>query len=140
MNNAQLLSALQVKMAAEQEKFRDWLLSQSPEEILRHTFEYSVRQDIVLLMDNAQLSSKDLRTLLSSPTPLADVFDAFNGMDTGIVDTIQACMEESAGRMREAARHNSTVIPQRPSVLGKLQTKAPETPKLHSAKKEHGAR
>ena len=91
MNNAQLLSALQVKMAAEQDKFRDWLLSQSPEEILRHTFEYSVRQDIVLLMDNAQLSSKDLRTLLSSPTPLADVFDAFNGMDTGIVDTIQAC-------------------------------------------------
>ena len=82
MNNAQLLSALQVKMAAEQDKFRDWLLSQSPEEILRHTFEYSVRQDIVLLMDNAQLSSKDLRTLLSSPTPLADVFDAFNGMDT----------------------------------------------------------
>ena len=63
MNNAQLLSALQVKMAAEQDKFRDWLLSQSPEEILRHTFEYSVRQDIVLLMDNAQLSSKDLRTL-----------------------------------------------------------------------------
>ena len=88
MNNAQLLSALQVKMAAEQDKFRDWLLSQSPEEILRHTFEYSVRQDIVLLMDNAQLSSKDLRTLLSSPTPLADVFDAFNGMDMPILEDL----------------------------------------------------
>lgn len=140
MNNAQLLSALQVKMAAEQDKFRDWLLSQSPEEILRHTFEYSVRQDIVLLMDNAQLSNKDLRTLLSSPTPLADVFDAFNGMDTGIVDTIQACMEESAGAIRRAKQHTWKAVPKKQSVLGKLQTKAPEAPKPHSRRKEHGAR
>lgn len=140
MNNAQLLSALQAKMAAEQEKFQDWLLTQSPEEILNHTFEYSTREDIVLLMDDIRLSNDDLKILLSSPTPLADVYKILSNTDTGLLDTIQACMEVRAGRMREAARHNSTVIPQRPSVLGKLQTKAPETPKLHSAKKEHGAR
>lgn len=127
-------------MAAEQEKFQDWLLTQSPEEILNHTFEYSTREDIVLLMDDIRLSNDDLKILLSSPTPLADVYKILSNTDTGLLDTIQACMEVRAGRMREAARHNSTVIPQRPSVLGKLQTKAPETPKLHSAKKEHGAR
>ena len=38
-------------------------------------------------------------------------------------------MEVRAGRMREAARHNSMAIPQRSSVLDKLQTKAPEAPK-----------
>ncbi len=140
MNNAQLLSALQAKMAAEQEKFQDWLLTQSPEEILNHTFEYSTREDIVLLMDDIRLSNDDLKILLSSPTPLADVYKILSNTDTGLLDTIQACMEVRAGRMREAARHNSMAIPQRSSVLDKLQTKAPEAPKPPSPKKEHGAR
>ena len=140
MNNAQLLSALQAKMAAEQEKFQDWLLTQSPEEILNHTFEYSTREDIVLLMDDIRLSNDDLKLLLSSPTPLADVYKILSNTDTGLLDTIQACMEVRAGRMREAARHNSMAIPQRSSVLDKLQTKAPEAPKPPSPKKEHGAR
>ena len=127
-------------MAAEQEKFQDWLLTQSPEEILNHTFEYSTREDIVLLMDDIRLSNDDLKILLSSPTPLADVYKILSNTDTGLLDTIQACMEVRAGRMREAARHNSMAIPQRSSVLDKLQTKAPEAPKPPSPKKEHGAR
>lgn len=32
------------KMKAEQDKYRDWLLSQPPEEILNHTYEYSVKE------------------------------------------------------------------------------------------------
>ena len=78
--------------------------------------------------------------MLSSPTPLADVYKILSNTDTGLLDTIQACMEVRAGRMREAARHNSMAIPQRSSVLDKLQTKAPEAPKPPSPKKEHGAR
>ena len=140
MNNAQLLSALQAKMAAEQEKFQDWLLTQSPEEILNHTFEYSTREDIVLLMDDIRLSNDDLKILLDSPSPLADVYKILSNTDTGLLDTIQACKEVRAGWMREAARHNSMAIPQRSSVLDKLQTKAPEAPKPPSPKKEHGAR
>ena len=37
-------TALYEKMAAEQDKFRDWLKSQPPEEILKHTYEYTVRE------------------------------------------------------------------------------------------------
>lgn len=36
------------KMKAEQDKYRDWLLSQPPEEILNHTYEYTMREDIVM--------------------------------------------------------------------------------------------
>ena len=39
------------KMKAEQDKYRDWLLSQLPEEILNHTYEYTMREDIVMCMD-----------------------------------------------------------------------------------------
>ena len=33
-------------MFAEQETYREWLLSQPSEEILNHTYEYTVREDI----------------------------------------------------------------------------------------------
>ena len=44
--NADKNTALYEKMAAEQDKFRDWLKSQPPEEILNHAYEYAVREDI----------------------------------------------------------------------------------------------
>lgn len=53
MNTNDLNTALYEKMAAEQDKFRDWLKSQPPEEILHHTYEYTVREDIVMAMGGA---------------------------------------------------------------------------------------
>ena len=46
MTNEELNTALYEKMFAEQEKYRDWLLSQPPKEILHHTYEYTVREDM----------------------------------------------------------------------------------------------
>ena len=46
MTNAELNKALYQKMFAEQETYREWLLSQPSEEILTHTYEYTVREDI----------------------------------------------------------------------------------------------
>ena len=37
-------TALYEKMAAEQDKFRDWLKSQPPEEILKHTYRSEERR------------------------------------------------------------------------------------------------
>ena len=36
------------KMQQEQAKYRDWLTVQPPEEILNHTYEYTVREDILM--------------------------------------------------------------------------------------------
>ena len=46
MTNAELNKALYQKMFAEQETYREWLLSQPSEEILNHNYEYTVREDI----------------------------------------------------------------------------------------------
>ena len=51
MNANDLNAALYEKMAAEQDQYRDWLKSQPPEEILHHAYEYSVREDIVMAME-----------------------------------------------------------------------------------------
>ena len=46
MTNAELNKVLYQKMFAEQETYREWLLSQPSEEILNHAYEYTVREDI----------------------------------------------------------------------------------------------
>ena len=56
MNTNDLNTALYEKMAAEQDKYRDWLKSQPPEEILHHTYEYTVREDIVMAMEELELT------------------------------------------------------------------------------------
>ncbi len=56
MNTNRLNTALYEKMAAEQDKFRDWLKSQPPEEILHHTYEYTVREDILMAMEELELT------------------------------------------------------------------------------------
>ena len=50
MTNEELNTALYEKMFAEQEQYRAWLLSQPPAEILKHTYEYTVREDILLAL------------------------------------------------------------------------------------------
>ena len=51
MTNEELNTALYKKVFAEQEKYREWLLSQPPNEILNHCYEYTVREDIVLALE-----------------------------------------------------------------------------------------
>ena len=49
MNTNDLNTALYEKMAAEQDKFRDWLKSQPPEEVLNHAYEYTILSLIHIL-------------------------------------------------------------------------------------------
>ena len=74
MTNEERNTALYQKMYAEQEKFRDWLKGQPPEEILNHAYEYTIREDILLSLEYNDLSPRQAKALLKSPTPLADVF------------------------------------------------------------------
>ena len=51
MNETDYNARLYEKMKAEQDKYRNWLLRQEPSEILDHTYEYTMREDIVMCMD-----------------------------------------------------------------------------------------
>ena len=52
MDAENLMTALLEKMRAEQGKYRAWLVTQPPEDILNHTVEYSVREDILMSMED----------------------------------------------------------------------------------------
>ena len=60
MTNEELNTALYKKVFAEQEKYREWLLSQPPDEILNHCYEYTVREDIVLALEESTMRSREI--------------------------------------------------------------------------------
>ena len=96
MSANDLNTALYEKMAAEQDKYRDWLKSQPPEEILHHAYEYTVREDIVMAMEDLDLTGAQAQALLDSPTPLADVYRYFEKLETGYTDVIRDSIENRA--------------------------------------------
>ena len=91
-----LNTALYEKMATEQDNYRDWLKSQPPEEILHHTYEYTVREDIVMAMEELELTDAQAQALLESSSPLADVYRYFEKLETGHMDVIRDSIENRA--------------------------------------------
>ena len=95
MNEA-LQQSLYDKLSREQDKYRDWLKGQPPEEILHHSYEYTVREDILMSMEDLTLSEAETRALLLSPSPMAILYDKFSDLETGYMDTIRDSIEKTA--------------------------------------------
>lgn len=108
MNEKDYCSELYEKMKAEQDKYRDWLLAQPPAEILNHTYEYTMREDIVMAMEELELSPKRAKALLKSHCPLDDVYKEFKDREVEHMDTIRDSIESRADIVlkREAERES----------------------------------
>ena len=94
--NEELKNTLMDKLSREQNKYRDWLKGQPPEEILHHSYEYTVREDILMSMEELTLSEAETRALLLSPSPMAILYDKFSDLETGYMDTIRDSIEDTA--------------------------------------------
>ena len=70
--------------------------AQLPEEILNHTYEYTMREDIVMCMEELELSPKQAKALLRSPCPLDDVYKEFKDREVEHMDTIRDSIETRA--------------------------------------------
>ena len=111
MTNEERNTALYQKMFAEQEKFRDWLKGQSPEEILNHAYEYTIREDILMSLEYHDLSDAQADALMKSPCPLADVFQDFEKRETDHMETIWDCLESRADMLLEEHRRTLRETP-----------------------------
>ena len=96
MTIEQLNTALYQKMFAEQEKYKSWLLSQTPEAVLDHAYEYTSREDILLSLEDNSLTSAQATALLKSPSPLADIFKDWEKRETGHMADIWETVESRA--------------------------------------------
>lgn len=96
MTNEELNTRLYEKMFAEQEQFRDWLLSQPAAEILNHAYEYTVRQDILMSLEYHDLEDSQARALLKSGKPLKQIFERWENQETSYMDTVWDTVQEQA--------------------------------------------
>ena len=98
MTNEQWNTTLYKQMFAEQEQFRDWLLAQPPQEILNHAYEYVMREDILLSLEYNDLTDAQAAGLLTSPSPLADVYAEFDKLESSHMEEIWRCVEHRADK------------------------------------------
>ena len=96
MTNEELNTRLYEKMFAEQEQFRDWLLSQPPAEILNHAYEYTVREDILMSLEYNDLEDSQARALLKSGKPLKQIFERWEDKETSHMENIWDTVQEQA--------------------------------------------
>ena len=107
MTNEEINTALYQKMFAEQDAFRKELITQAPEEILKQAYEYTVREDILMSLENNDLTDEQASALLKSPSPLGDIFTEFESRETGYMETVLDCITDKANaviQMEEAER------------------------------------
>lgn len=110
MDNEKLNTQLYEKMFEEQEKYRGWLLGQPPEEIINHTYEYTVREDILMALENNDISSEQATALLKSPAPLGDVFKEFENRETGYMDIVLDCITDRANTVIQAEQEQRKAL------------------------------
>lgn len=99
MTPEEMNTAIYHKMEAEQDSYRDWLLTLPPDEILQHAYEYAVRQDILFAMEDLELQPEQCRALMKSPCPVADVLRDFEKLELGYMETIRDCIEGRADKL-----------------------------------------
>ena len=104
MANPDLLTKLYQRMSDEQVQYRDWLLGQPPDEILNHAAEYTVREDIVIEMSALELSEDQVKALLKSHNPLADIYKEWNKTETHHMDDVRDVIEARADAMIRAEK------------------------------------
>ena len=98
------------EMSADQEKYRDWLTSQPPEEILNHAYEYTVREDILMALEYMDLPADKVQALLSSNAPLDEIYNDFSQIEGDYMDIIRGCIETRANDILEKTQCDEVAL------------------------------
>lgn len=125
MGQGGLRTELQKKMEEEQREYHDFLLKLSPEDILRHTYEYTVREDILTAIGTVELSTAQISALLKSPTPLANIFRQFRDMETDYMSIVRECVKIRSGEILlfDSTQKQQPSAAKKPSVIKRLAEK-----------------
>ena len=104
-------TALYEKLFESQEKLRGWLLSQPPEEILNHAYEYTMREDILLSLEYNDLTARQAQALLALVDPLDELFHHMEQRESGQMEFVLRCMEEKGDELIAAEDAATSQIP-----------------------------
>lgn len=101
MTNEQLNTMLNERMYAEQKTFLEELKNSSPEVIIQNAYELVIREDILLSLEENNLSSNQCKALLRKKNPLNTLFIAWEKHEGDHMNEIRDCVENMANQLIE---------------------------------------
>lgn len=102
-NEEALNRKLYEKVSAEMEAYENELLAMPPEGILEHAYAYATKQDIVLALEEYDLSGKQAQALLRCDNALGAIFDRWEHTEMAYMDTIRDMIPCTANEKIRAA-------------------------------------
>ena len=104
MKQEEMNTQLYEKLAAEQTKYRDWLMGQPPEEILNHAYEYAVREDILAAAELMDIPQAQAAALLAVPSPMEAIYGGWTEQKSPDLDPMLDCISGRAYAALQAQR------------------------------------
>ena len=104
MKQEEMNTQLYEKLAAEQTKYRDWLMGQPPEEILNHAYEYAVREDILAAAELMDIPQAQAAALLAVPSPMEAIYGGWTEQKSPDLDPMLDCISDRAYAALQAQR------------------------------------
>lgn len=92
---------------SEMAQFTDWLSQQPAREILSHAYEYTVKSDILMTLENVDFTMEQCRALLQSPSLLEDLYKGADKIDLSVLDILQDCIENRADTILKAQQEKT---------------------------------
>ena len=112
MNDTQFDEELNLKLYNkllwEFERYKEKLLTMSPEEILKHAYKYVMYEEMVCICEYTEFNTERVKALLKSPTPLEDIFSKWEHSDYSYMDVMQDIIELTADdKIEKSKKRNS---------------------------------
>ena len=107
MTGEELQTELFQQMTAAQAKYRAWLLTQPPNVILDHACAYTVREDILMEIAVLKLPEAQVKVLLKSNNPLADIYKEWNKTETHHMEDLRDVIEARATAVIQAEKEKA---------------------------------
>lgn len=84
------------RLRAEQDRYLEWLLAQPRNEIIQQSYEFAMREDILMIFENEELEPEYAQVLYDKSVTLADLFAEFEDLETNHMQTIRNMVEDRA--------------------------------------------
>lgn len=84
------------KLEKEQEDFKEWLVCQPSEEILKNASEYVVRNDILLALEYGDLPDEQAKAMLRTPHLLKNIAEKWESTNQSYMEEIWNAIEQCA--------------------------------------------
>ena len=97
------------KMEETFQDFTNWLLKQSPEVILDHAYEYSIKENILLVFEYNDLEETQVKALIAVDDPLDLLYNHLEDSATISLEALRSLIEEKADALASPKENYSDI-------------------------------